>query len=92
ENGWLKLEDGIEIQFQPGDNTDVTYRTGDYWLIPARTETGDVEWPRTNGNPDAKGPHGIFYHYAPLAIVRVGANGSVSVKDDCRCEITPLAQ
>ncbi|MCA9933417.1 MAG: hypothetical protein KC415_05805 [Anaerolineales bacterium] len=63
---WLKLEDGIEIQFQPGG----TYLTGDYWLIPARTITGDVEWPRDgNGNPVAIPPHGVEHHYAPLAIV-----------------------
>src|SRR6185295_7516377 len=39
---WLNLEDGIQIQFQPG----TTYRAGDYWLIPARVATGDVEWPK----------------------------------------------
>jgi len=42
---WLDLEDGIQIQFQPSDNQPSQYRTGDYWLIPARTATGDVEWP-----------------------------------------------
>src|SRR6266567_2479213 len=43
QDAWLALEDGIQIQFQPGG----AYRTGDYWLIPARTETGDVQWPRS---------------------------------------------
>jgi hypothetical protein len=62
---WLELEDGIQIQFQPG----ATYRTGDYWLIPARTGTGDIEWPNTNGSPQALPPRGVMHHYAPLAII-----------------------
>ena len=44
---WFDLEANIQIQFQPGG----TYRTGDYWLIPARAVTGDVEWPCQAGNP-----------------------------------------
>ncbi len=39
---WLLLEDGVQIQFKPSGDR---YRTGDYWLIPARTATGDIEWP-----------------------------------------------
>jgi hypothetical protein len=61
--GWLSLEDGIQIQFQPG----ATYRTGDYWLIEARTATGDIVWPREDGQPLALPPHGIDHYYAPLA-------------------------
>src|SRR5205085_643293 len=37
---WLDLEDGIQVQFAEG-----TYRAGDYWLIPARTATAEIEWP-----------------------------------------------
>jgi len=41
----LTLADGVQIQFQKSDpdGPAETYRTGDYWLIPARTATGDVE-------------------------------------------------
>ncbi len=65
---WLGLEDGIQIQFQPG----ATYRPGDYWLIPARVATGDIEWPRQSDGkggqtPLALPPHGVEHHYAPLA-------------------------
>jgi len=67
--GWLPLEDGIRIQFQPG----ATYRRGDYWLIPARTATGDVEWPGTAGKSDPVQPHGVDHHFAPLAFVTVDA-------------------
>jgi hypothetical protein len=35
----IDLEDGIQIQFLTGGK----YPTGDYWLIPARVATGDVE-------------------------------------------------
>ena len=45
---WLAIEDGIDIQF--GDGGD--YHTGDYWLIPARTATGDVEWPVERDSDD----------------------------------------
>src|SRR5262249_3122229 len=35
--GWVELEDGIHIQFQPPGNGEAAtyYRSGDYWLIPA---------------------------------------------------------
>jgi hypothetical protein len=28
-----------------------TYWRGDYWLVPARTLTGDVEWPQDTAVP-----------------------------------------
>jgi hypothetical protein len=65
DKDWIALEDNIQIQFQKGGQ----YRTGDYWLIPARTATGDIEWPKdANGLALALPPHGIDHHYAPLAI------------------------
>jgi hypothetical protein len=81
---WLNLENGVQIQFQ---SSGAEYRSGDYWLIPARTATGDVEWPRET---DANGeitpanlplpipPHGVEHFYALLGTVEIGANGSVS--------------
>jgi len=89
---WLNLEDGIQIQFQP----EATYRTGDYWLIPARVATGDVEWPKLRDAQgklalDAQGqprtialpPHGVEHHYAPLAIITV-QNDKVSAPQNLR--------
>ena len=70
EGVWLTLGDGVQIRFQPADPVPSPpttppppvnqYLTGDYWLIPARTATGDVEWPKVTdvqGNPetDAQG-------------------------------------
>ncbi len=91
EDKWLTLEDGVQIQFQKGGN----YRSGDYWLIPARTATGDVEWPQEKGAtgapiPAARPPHGVKHHYAPLAIITLNGGGRVTVKVDCRRKIKQL--
>jgi hypothetical protein len=72
---WIDLENGIQIQFQPGGS----YRTGDYWLIPARATTGTIEWSGDPINPDALPPFGIDHHYAPLWIVAVAADGKVTI-------------
>ncbi|MCL4266873.1 MAG: DUF4815 domain-containing protein [Anaerolineae bacterium] len=70
EGSWLLLEDGIEIQFQAAEaNRPHLYRSGDYWFIPARTATGDVEWPGPIDQPESVPPHGVTHHYAPLVLV-----------------------
>jgi hypothetical protein len=86
-SGWIELEDGVQIRFEPGG----TYRVGDYWLIPARVVTGDVEWPRiadNDGNPVAlpRGARGERHFYAPLSLIGIKA-GSAAPVDDCRCLI-----
>ncbi|MEU9793155.1 DUF6519 domain-containing protein [Streptomyces sparsogenes] len=66
EGRWLPLEDGVEVYFAAG----ATYRSGDHWLIPARTATGAVEWPvNAARKPLLRAPAGIRVHYAPLAWV-----------------------
>jgi hypothetical protein len=113
EGVWRTLEDGVQIRFQPADPVQSPpstptppvnqYLTGDYWLIPARTATGDVEWPKVTdaqGNPETDGqgniipvalpPHGITHYYAPLAVVSVSANG-VFVETNCRSSFPPDA-
>ncbi|WP_406208321.1 DUF4815 domain-containing protein [Kitasatospora sp. NBC_01560] len=72
EDDWLPLEDGVEVRFTGSDDPAKPrkYRAGDHWLIPARVVTGDVEWPAdADGRPQAREPHGISYHHAPLAVV-----------------------
>jgi hypothetical protein len=99
--GWLPIEAGIEIEFKL---LDTPLRTGDYWLIPARTNTGEVEWPSqrdADGNiiKDAEGnvirafmqPIGVEHRYAPLAIVTVDEGGVVTNKGDYRCSFKPRA-
>lgn len=89
DKGWIALEDGIQVQFQPG----ATYRPGDYWLIPARTAIGDVLWPLDdNGTPQAVTPHGIMHHYAPLGILDINNDGGVNVVGDCRCRLLSLCE
>ena len=62
EDHWIELEDGVQIRFEPRD---AVYRTGDYWLVPARVATGDVVWPGSTFLL----PRGPAHHYAPLAYV-----------------------
>lgn len=91
---WLKLEDGIKIQFQetivrPKHARNMAaYHTGDYWLIPARTATGDIEWEKDgDGNPLPQPPHGIEHHYAPLVIASI--DGTLK---PCRCTFTSISK
>jgi hypothetical protein len=77
--GFLDLEDGVQIRFEAGH-----YNTGDHWLIPARTATHDVDWPRDSlGRPISRLPDGIAHHYAPLALVKAGG-GIATAVHDCR--------
>lgn len=87
DDEWLTLEDGVQIQFQPrqtGETEARVYRRGDYWLIPARVASGDVQWPRKNGAAVALAPHGVRHYYAPLAIIGAGDDGEATVRSDCR--------
>ena len=106
-NAWIDLEDGIQIQFQPGTGTAPNqYRPGDYWLVAARTN-GTVEWPLeldANGQPkkDPEGhsipqalpPFGITHHYAPLWLIAAEDNGNVTApaNGDLRRKFTAMAK
>jgi hypothetical protein len=59
---WTALERGVQVQFQPGG----VYRTGDYWLIPARVASGDVVWPQEKGSSAFIGANGIGRHRAAI--------------------------
>src|SRR3954469_7562631 len=80
ENVWLDLEDGVQVFFDPAGGP--TYRSGDYWLIPARVATGDVVWPGPANAPETRPPHGVEHHYAPLGLVTLDAKGPIL--KDCR--------
>lgn len=87
---WFSLEDGIEIQFQANTHNK-SYQVGDYWLIPVRTATGNVEWPKRKNQegklePQPQPPHGIAHYYAPLAVF-LGNTNNVIVHD-CRRKIS----
>lgn len=83
---WTDLEQGVQIRLKNG-----TFRPGDYWLIPARTVTGDIEWPRAGSGPLPQRPHGIHHVYCKLALLDF--NGSVWTKrSDCRRLFPPLTE
>ena len=79
--GWIRIADGIEVQFSAGP-----YRTGDYWLIPARAATRAIDWPAGSvEEPLALPPRGVVHHYAPLFILRSAAEPPfVALVEDCR--------
>jgi hypothetical protein len=65
---FISLENGVQVQFLQQPQVVPRYRSGDYWLIPARVALGDIIWPRdAEGNRQALGPRGIDRHFAPLA-------------------------
>jgi Family of unknown function (DUF6519) len=94
----VELEDNLKITFRSQSNGHpAVYRSGDYWLIPARAATRDIDWPRTNDEKGhvmyaERGPRGSDHRYAPLAYVTADKEGCVSVEHDCRCVVSPLGQ
>lgn len=85
--GWLSLEAGIQIQFP---ECNAPFQTGDYWLIPARTVTGNIEWPEEAGVPKAMLPHGVIHHYAPLAMIDVNDCEGISNPIDLRRKLIKI--
>lgn len=83
---WIDLEDGVQIRFA----ADREYRSGDYWLIPARVATGGLEWPEdASGNALPQSPRGIEHHYAPLGFVGRPDNGDGIALQSCACIVYP---
>jgi hypothetical protein len=86
---WLSLEDGVQVRFDPSGE----YRSGDYWLIPARVAggpDGGIEWPDGAGlQPPRRSEH----HYAPLGFVGWSsgtANAARIEVSSCLCTLDPL--
>lgn len=93
-DGYLKLEDGVEVKFVVG-----AFQTGDYWLIPARTvpgQYGDIEWPQDEGGDPAELlPFGIIHNYCKLAVITaelVERVIGITDVDDCRKKFPPLTE
>lgn len=97
----IALENGIEVSFR-GSN----FQSGDYWTIPARTASGEIDWPPC-GKSKAffQHPDFIAIHRAPLACVTVrskvdrifrkGITGTAQDKtqvSDCRLLFPPLTE
>ena len=86
--GYLDLEDGVQVEFGDGE-----YRSGDYWMIPARTALGDVLWPldEVTSEPLFEARHGTDHHYCALALLQFGENNWMSL-GDCRRLFPPLTE
>lgn len=86
----VELENGIQVKF-----TGSIFERGDYWLIPARTITGDIEWPQKyyiGSGPEGYvprnlPPHGPIHAYAPIALVNADNN-----MVDLRRKFEPLSK
>ena len=93
-NDWIDLEDAVQVQFAP--LTDVNYRSGDYWLIPARVATGSVIWPQdtwtdpkgvVQSAPALRSPDGVRHHYAPLAVIELSPTTAPVVTTSCQVQL-----
>jgi len=97
--GWLDLENNIQVNFTSGQLAPRAY-----WQIPARTATGDIEWPPFASNvsgatstlsPIPQPPMGVEHHFCKLALLDV-FDGGMSPPDtnmtvvDCRTEFPSL--
>lgn len=60
-SNWVELENGIAVRFDV-DPADGCFRTGDYWLIPARVANQSFEL------LDRAPPRGSHHHIAKLAL------------------------
>jgi len=90
ETRWIDIEDGIQVQFSAGGS----YRSGDYWLIPARVATGSIDWPHSlaaDGSLQwqAQPPGGVQHYYAPLGFLGLNANNTLTTTR-CLCEIESI--
>lgn len=76
---WIDVEGGIQVKFDDG-----SFEPGDFWLITARTATGNIEWPVEMPGfvPVAQPRAGIQYAYCRLAFAKV--QGGVTTLEDCR--------
>ncbi len=85
---WRDLEDGVQVRFFAG-----TYRTADYWQIPARTAPAEVEWPldAATNQPARLLPHGIEHHYCRLALMVSDGAAWTSITD-CRDLFPPVTE
>ncbi|HKF48719.1 MAG TPA: DUF6519 domain-containing protein [Terracidiphilus sp.] len=97
----VPLENGIQVDFRDGK-----YQPGDYWTVPARTASGQIDWPPCGGDGNQYQPATwTKVHRAPLACISLNTEtalatakktGSNVIADgrflisDCRLFFPPL--
>jgi hypothetical protein len=86
---WIDLENGIQVRFGAGD-----YLSGDYWTIPARAATGQIEWPPCASDGKIfQPPHSAQIRTAPLACIHYDSKARQPFTvDDCRLLFYPLTE
>lgn len=77
---WLDLEDGVQVAFEAGGE----YRSGEYWLIPARVTTPGIAWPAPGSPDEWQPPQGIVHHHAPLGVLVFGDGEGAQIISQCR--------
>lgn len=97
QTGLVPIEDGIQVRFGQALNSETDtdsptaqYKTGDYWLIPARSGPQDIEWPNNQADkapkPLPQAPAGISHAYGLLAVVTTDLQGNLIPKKTSETE------
>lgn len=85
----LPMEAGIEVTLGSG-----VLVAGDFWTVPARALTANVEWPAdpASGLPLALPPQGVKRRFMALGLVERTAGGRLILRSDCRRIFSPLTE
>lgn len=86
----VELEGGISVTFEAPEGS-TQHRTGDYWMIPARAISKDIEWPRDeSGLSLFQPPHGVSRAVSRLAFLQL-AGGVWNIIADTRVRFPSLS-
>jgi hypothetical protein len=92
---FIEIEDGISVKFEASSQSDFQeFRTGDFWLIPARESTQSIEWSRDDLQRfQPQLPQGIYHQYTPIALVKTvdkSSDGQILKIEDVRTKFPTL--
>ena len=83
---WLELENGIQVQFTTGQ-----YQSGDSWVIPARTASGQIDWPPCESDGSQWQPgHRTEVFRARWPCIHWNSDNQQAVVEECRRSFPPL--
>ena len=89
--GFVDIENGLQVRFGGG-----RYRSGDFWLLPARTALlpgtpSPIDWPMAGTGYLALPARGPLRRRSALGILDRDAAGTWTVRRDCRAQFAPLS-